>query len=122
MRKRQNWHTYPPTFGSGGSPLGWSRWDSGRLVHLGHMKPSATHQDLFPDGRGTLFEPALSLSELAEQLHVSVQTLYDLRSQGRGPTGFRVGRHLRFRHSEIQAWLQRLEAEDLDRHPTSGQR
>ncbi|MEZ5193969.1 MAG: helix-turn-helix domain-containing protein [Nocardioides sp.] len=77
------------------------------------MKRSATDHELIPDDRGTLFEPALSLSELAEQLHVSVQTLYDLRSQGRGPTGFRVGRHLRFRRSEIQAWLQRLEAEDL---------
>ncbi|MGY2702786.1 helix-turn-helix transcriptional regulator [Nocardioides sp. HB32] len=64
-----------------------------------------------------VIEPALSLKELTEQLHVSVQTLYDLRSQGRGPTGFRVGRHLRFRQSEIQAWLHRLEEEDVDRHP-----
>jgi excisionase family DNA binding protein len=53
---------------------------------------------------------------LALQLHVSVQTLYDLRSQGRGPTGFRVGRHLRFRQSEVQVWLERMEAEDVERH------
>jgi predicted DNA-binding transcriptional regulator AlpA len=46
-----------------------------------------------------------------------VQSLYDLRSQGRGPTGFRVGRQLRFRRSEVSAWLERMEAEDLERHP-----
>jgi hypothetical protein len=34
-----------------------------------------------------LFEPVLSISDLAERLHVSVQTLYDLRSRGRGPRG-----------------------------------
>jgi excisionase family DNA binding protein len=73
-------------------------------------------------GMGGAFEPALSLKELAAQLHVSVQTLYDLRSQGRGPTGFRVGRHLRFRQSEIEAWLLRMEDEDLERHPNGSRR
>jgi excisionase family DNA binding protein len=69
-----------------------------------------------------VFEHALSIKELAAKLHLSVQTLYDLRSQGRGPTGFRVGRHLRFRRSEIEAWLLRLEAEDVDRHHSGGGR
>jgi excisionase family DNA binding protein len=64
-----------------------------------------------------VLEPALSIRELAEQLGVSVQTLYDLRSQGRGPVGFRVGRQLRFRRSEIDSWLQRLEEQDAERHP-----
>ncbi len=64
-----------------------------------------------------IFEPALSVQELAAQLHVSAQTIYDLRSQGRGPVGFRVGRHLRFRTSEIESWLTRLEGKDADRHP-----
>ncbi|MFT4264081.1 MAG: helix-turn-helix domain-containing protein [Nocardioides sp.] len=62
------------------------------------------------------FDSALSLKELAALLHVSVQTLYDLRSQGRGPVGFRVGRHLRFRRAEVTAWLERLESEDAERH------
>lgn len=62
-------------------------------------------------------EAALSLEELASELHVTRQTLYDLRSQGRGPRGFRIGRCLRFRRSEIEAWLERLEREDAERHP-----
>jgi len=66
-------------------------------------------------------EPVLTLSELAAHLSVTVQTLYDLRSKGRGPRGFRVGRELRFRHSEVDAWLVRLEAADGARHPSDGQ-
>lgn len=66
--------------------------------------------------RPETLEPCLTLSELAERLHVPAQTLYDLRSHGRGPRGFRVGRELRFRSSEIEAWLARLEADDAARH------
>lgn len=69
------------------------------------------------DTRPETLEPVLTLSELADRLHVSVQTLYDLRSHGRGPRGFRVGRELRFRASEIEAWLSRMEADDAARHP-----
>ncbi len=63
------------------------------------------------------FDPVVTLSQLAAQLGVSVQTLYDLRSQGRGPRGFRVGRELRFRVSEIDSWLSQMEADDAARHP-----
>lgn len=49
--------------------------------------------------RADPFEPVLSISELASQLHVTAQTIYDLRSRGRGPRGFRVGREIRFRRS-----------------------
>ncbi|HET9500840.1 MAG TPA: helix-turn-helix domain-containing protein [Marmoricola sp.] len=68
----------------------------------------------------TLIEQVLSLTELCAQLHVSAQTIYDLRSQGRGPRGFRVGRELRFRSREIDAWLTRLESEDDGRHQLRG--
>jgi excisionase family DNA binding protein len=64
----------------------------------------------------------LSLSELAARLRVSVQTIYDLRSQGRGPRGFHVGRELRFRASEIDAWLARMEEADAARHPQVARR
>ena len=56
--------------------------------------------------------PVVTLSQLAAQVGVSVQTLYDLRCQGRGPCGFRGGRELRFRVSESDAWLAQLEADD----------
>ncbi|MGC5171203.1 helix-turn-helix transcriptional regulator [Microbacterium sp. DT81.1] len=58
----------------------------------------------------------VSLAELADELKVSVQTIYDLRSKGRGPRGFRVGTQLRFRKSEIDAWVHRMELADQQRH------
>jgi len=65
-------------------------------------------------------EQILSMSELAARLRVSVQTIYDLRSRGRGPRGSRVGRELRFRLSEVDSWLARMEATDAGRHPPRG--
>lgn len=61
--------------------------------------------------------PTMTLTELADYMSVSVQALYDLRSKGRGPRGFRVGRQLRFRLSEIDAWIAEMEAADARRHP-----
>lgn len=58
----------------------------------------------------------VSLAELAAELEVSVQTIYDLRSKGRGPHGFRVGAQLRFRKTEIDAWVERMEQADEQRH------
>ncbi|MGW6129741.1 helix-turn-helix transcriptional regulator [Cellulomonas sp. NPDC055163] len=43
----------------------------------------------------------MTLAELAAHLAVTPQALYDLRSKGRGPRGFRVGRQLRFRLAEV---------------------
>ncbi|TFD33211.1 helix-turn-helix domain-containing protein [Cryobacterium cryoconiti] len=36
---------------------------------------------------GLGFEPVLTTSELAEYLGVQVQAIYDLRTDGRGPSG-----------------------------------
>ena len=69
----------------------------------------------------TDFESILALSELAARLGVTAQTIYDLRSQGRGPRGFRIGRQLKFRASEVDAWWRRLEEDDV-RRPVGGGR
>ncbi|MDJ0337059.1 helix-turn-helix domain-containing protein [Cryobacterium sp. PH31-O1] len=58
------------------------------------------------------FESVLSISDLAARLGVPIQTIYDLRHHGRGPHGFRIGREVKFRASEVEAWLRRLEEED----------
>jgi excisionase family DNA binding protein len=89
--------------------LGPSRPGAARLAHLVCMK-TTTHPE-------TELGSVLTLSQLAIELGVSVQTLYDLRSQGRGPRGFRVGRELRLRVSEVDAWLAQMEADDAERHP-----
>ena len=96
--------------------LGRSRRLPELLAHLTVMKTEEIRDrsaNVTPLSR---VDGVLSLSELCAQLQVSAQTIYDLRRQGCGPRGFRVGRELRFRISEIDAWLTRLESEDDRRH------
>jgi len=94
--------------------IGRSRCASGGLAHLGGMDTTITAHETI--------EPVFTLSQLAAHLSVNVQTLYDLRSKGRGPRGFRVGRELRFRRSEVDAWLARLEAADGTGHRSGDRR
>lgn len=88
--------------------LGGSRKRSTELTHLNYMDAT---------GASITSIESVSLTELADRLGCSAQTIYDLRSQGRGPRGFRVGRQLRFRVSEVEKWLDRLEQADAVRHP-----
>jgi excisionase family DNA binding protein len=120
MATHQKFTRNHPKFGGLRAASAQRDRSSGWLAHLTLMEPRSLREIRNragdPVAASRAFEPALPLKELALQLQVSVQTLYDLRSQGRGPTGFRVGRHLRFRQSEVQAWLERLETEDIERH------
>lgn len=47
----------------------------------------------------------LTVQELADYLGVPVATIYAWRYRHEGPPGFRVGRHVRFRQSDIEEWL-----------------
>ena len=50
-------------------------------------------------------DPLLTVPELANYLGVPVATIYGWRYRGEGPPGFRVGRHLRYRRSDVEAWI-----------------
>jgi excisionase family DNA binding protein len=55
-------------------------------------------------------EQLMSVQELARYLGVPAGTLYQWRYRREGPPGFRVGRHLRYRRSDVQKWIeQKLE-------------
>ena len=43
--------------------------------------------------------------EVAAILGVPVKTLYQWRYKGVGPAGLRVGRHLRYRAADVEAWI-----------------
>lgn len=59
------------------------------LAHLSVMD-AATSTALDPDRSSLrLIEQLRSLCELYAQLRANAQTIYDLRSQGRGPRGLR---------------------------------
>lgn len=51
-------------------------------------------------------ERLMSLSDLSDMLSVPVTTLYQWRHRGEGPPGYRVGRHVRYRLSAVEAWLE----------------
>jgi excisionase family DNA binding protein len=46
-----------------------------------------------------------SVEEVADYLGVPVRTLYQWRTKRCGPPGRRVGRFLRYRPEDIEAWL-----------------
>ena len=47
----------------------------------------------------------LTVQELANYLGVPVATIYAWRYRHEGPPGFRVGRHVRFRRSDVEEWI-----------------
>lgn len=51
--------------------------------------------------------PLLTTPEVAEILGVPVTTLYSWRTLNKGPRAMRVGKFLRWRESDVQAWLDR---------------
>lgn len=57
-------------------------------------------------------ERLLSVEELANYLEVPVKTIYTWRHRNTGPKGFRVGKHVRFRWSDVQAWVAQRIADE----------
>ena len=47
----------------------------------------------------------LSVRDIASRLGVPKTTLYGWRHRGTGPTAIPVGRHLRYRMSDVEKWL-----------------
>lgn len=52
-------------------------------------------------------EQLMTIQELAQYLGVPVGTLYQWRYRREGPPGFRVGRHVRYRRSDVEMWIER---------------
>ncbi|HLT09233.1 MAG TPA: helix-turn-helix domain-containing protein [Micromonosporaceae bacterium] len=54
---------------------------------------------------GITRRPLATAEEVAAYLGVPVRTLYQWRLRGTGPRASKVGRHLRYRWSEVERWL-----------------
>ena len=48
----------------------------------------------------------LTAQDLAAYLEVPLTTLYAWRYRGEGPAGFRIGKHLRYRRSDVEQWIR----------------
>jgi len=55
----------------------------------------------------TLCDPLLTIDEVSDWLGVPKGTLYQWRSRNQGPRGIKVGGGLRYRRSEVDAYLDR---------------
>ena len=53
----------------------------------------------------------LTPQDLADYLDVPIKTLYAWRYRKEGPPSYRIGRHLRYRPSDVEQWIDRR------RHP-----
>ncbi len=53
----------------------------------------------------TSLDRLLTVDDLANHLNVPVATIYAWRYRHEGPPGFRVGRYLRFRRSDVERWI-----------------
>jgi len=84
-------------------------WYAVRVVALRDQQP-------LPFGDRSEFprhiDRLLSVQELADYLEVPVKTIYTWRHRDTGPRGFRVGKHVRFRWRDVEAWLADLIAEE----------
>ncbi|MBP2339049.1 excisionase family DNA binding protein [Saccharothrix coeruleofusca] len=52
-----------------------------------------------------------SVQELADYLGVPVATIYKWRTQKYGPPGRRVGKYVRYRPADVEAWITALPSE-----------
>ncbi len=50
-------------------------------------------------------DPFLTTEELADYLSVPVATVYAWRKHGTAPRAHVIGKHLRFRQSDVEVWL-----------------
>jgi excisionase family DNA binding protein len=51
-------------------------------------------------------ECLMSVQDLAQFLGVPKRTIYGWRTQGMGPLGHRIGRHVRYRRQDVDRWLE----------------
>ena len=61
-------------------------------------------------------DPIRTPAQLAEQVFVPLTTIYQWNSKRSGPRYIRVGRHVRYRQSDIDAWL---DAHAVDPRPAA---
>lgn len=50
-------------------------------------------------------KPLATVADLAEYCGVPTQTVYEWNYKGTGPKPLKVGRHVRYRWSDVEKWL-----------------
>jgi predicted DNA-binding transcriptional regulator AlpA len=72
-------------------------------------KKDLTGNSVQGNGFTGLHNDVVSIEAVSRRLHVPKTTLYGWRYKGKGPQSRRVGKHLRYRWSEVLEWLDALD-------------
>lgn len=48
----------------------------------------------------------LSIKDLADEIDVPIRTIYAWRTKAYGPPGATLGKHVRFRRTDVEAWIK----------------
>lgn len=48
----------------------------------------------------------MSIEDLSDHLGIPVNTLYKWRTKNYGPAGCRVGKYVRYRPEDVDAWIE----------------
>lgn len=51
-------------------------------------------------------------ADVSEYLGIPVATIYQWRTRGYGPEGRRVGKHLRYKPEDVEAWFDRITSDE----------
>ena len=62
-----------------------------------------------------MHERLLTIHDVSDYLGIPIGTLYQWRYTGKGPGAARLGRHLRYRSVDVDAWLEAR----IDRHSSA---
>jgi hypothetical protein len=47
----------------------------------------------------------MTLADIAGDLFIPLGSVYAMRAKGTGPTGYKIGKHVRVRRRDYEAWL-----------------
>lgn len=86
----------------------------GRAYLEGTRTPNRPASGDSEEGTTTMHTPQTSklwtVDDVAEYLGVPKKTLYRWRTEGYGPAGRRIGKHLRYRSADVVAWVDGLDS------------
>jgi excisionase family DNA binding protein len=48
----------------------------------------------------------LGPKDVSDELHIPIKTVYQWNSKGIGPRAAKIGRHVRYRRADVEAWIE----------------
>ena len=55
-----------------------------------------------------MMDNLMTVQDVAAHLGVPVATVYAWNSRGLGPERYRVGKHVRYRRADVEAWIDQV--------------